>query len=97
MRQNALEMDKLAAQHPQGGKPNAVDAVRAGQQFAQAEAEALGRMLPPLEALYDTLSDQQKHVADRVLASGPEQEQLPAQKVSMNTLPMWRSGADATS
>lgn len=75
MRQNAEEMSKLVAQQPKGGKPTAVDAVRAGQQFAQADAEGLGRLLPKLEALYGTLSEQQKRTADRLFASGPEQEQ----------------------
>jgi periplasmic protein CpxP/Spy len=80
MRQNAETMTKLAAQQPQGGKPNAVDATREGQRMAQAEADALGRMLPPLEALYGTLSEQQKRVADQLFASGPEQEERPAPK-----------------
>jgi hypothetical protein len=80
MRQNAEAMTKLAAQQPPGIKPNAVDAMREGQRMAQAEADALGRMLPPLEALYGTLSEQQKRVADRLFASGPEQEERPAPK-----------------
>lgn len=78
MRQNEEEMTKLAAQQSQRGKANAVEAVRSAQQFAQAEAEGLGRMLPALETLYGTLSEQQKRAADQVFASGPEQEQAPA-------------------
>ena len=81
MRQNDIEMSKLATQQPRS-KPNAVEAVRAAQQIAQADAEGLGRMLPKLEALYGTLSDQQKRAADQLFARGPEeeQEQPPAPK-----------------
>lgn len=74
MRQNAQEMDKLAAQQPRG-KASAVEAVRSAQQVAQEDAAALGRLLPPLEALYGTLSDQQKRTVDQLFASSPEQEQ----------------------
>lgn len=76
MRQNAQEMEKLAAQQPRG-KPNAVEAVRAAQKVAQEDAEGLGRLLPKLEALYGTLSEQQKRAADQLFASGPAEEQEP--------------------
>jgi protein CpxP len=75
MRQNAQAIDALAQQEPQNRKPNAVEAVRSGGRFAEAEAERLKRLLPPLQALYDSLSDQQKHTADQVFASSPEPEQ----------------------
>jgi hypothetical protein len=75
MRQNAQAIDALAQQEPQNGKPNAVEAVRSGGRFAEAEAEGLKRLLPPLQALYDSLSDQQKRSADQVFASSPEPEQ----------------------
>lgn len=75
MRQNAQALDTLAQQEQQNSKPNAVEAVRSGGRFAEAEAEGLKRLLPPLQALYDSLSEQQKHTADQVFASGAEPEQ----------------------
>jgi periplasmic protein CpxP/Spy len=75
MRQNAQAIDTLAQQEQQNSKPNAVEAVRSGGRVADAEAEGLKRLLPPLQALYDSLSDQQKRAADQVFASSPEPEQ----------------------
>jgi periplasmic protein CpxP/Spy len=75
MRQNAQTIDTLAQQEQQHSKPNAVEAVRSGGRFAEAEAEGLKRLLPPLQALYDGLSDQQKRTADQVFASSTEPEQ----------------------
>jgi protein CpxP len=75
MRQNAQAMDALAQQEQKNSKPNAVEAVRAGGRFAETEAEGLKRLLPPLQALYESLSDQQKRAADQVFASTPEPEQ----------------------
>lgn len=75
MRQNAQAMDALAQQEQQNSKPNAVEAVRSGGRFAEAEAEGLKRLLPPLQALYDSLSEQQKRTADQVFASSPEPKQ----------------------
>ena len=80
MRQNAEAMKTLAPQEQQNQKPNAVDAVRLGQRFAAAEADGLQRLLPPLQALYESLSDQQKRAADQVFASNPEPEPQPAAK-----------------
>jgi len=73
MRQNAEAMSTLAQQ--QNSKPNAVEAVRVAGRFAEAETEGLKRLLPPLQALYEVLSDQQKRTADQVFASSPEPEQ----------------------
>jgi periplasmic protein CpxP/Spy len=75
MRQNAEAMSTLAQQEPQNAKPNAVEAIRAAGRFAGAEAEGLKQLLPPLQALYESLSDQQKRAADQVFASSPEPEQ----------------------
>ncbi len=76
MRQNAQEMTALMQQQQQAGKPNAVEEVRTAQRFTQAEAAGLQRLIAPLEALYATLSDQQKRTADQAFA-GPEQQQPP--------------------
>jgi periplasmic protein CpxP/Spy len=70
MRQNAQTMEPLMQEQQQSAKRNAVDDLKAAAKFAEAEADALKRLLTPLQALYDALSDQQKKVADQVLAAG---------------------------
>ncbi len=60
MQQNAEAVSTLAQREQQNVKPNAVEAVRAAGRFAEAEAEGLKRLLPPLQAPYESLSDQQK-------------------------------------
>jgi len=80
MRQNAQELDALVRQAQGKGKPNAVDAMRTAADFAEAEAAGMKRLLPPLQSLYDSLSDQQKRAADQVFAAGPEASPPPQQQ-----------------
>lgn len=75
MRQNAQDMNALVQQEQQNPKPNAVEDLRSAAKLAEAEAAGLKRLLPPLQALYDSLSDQQKRTADQVLGNnGPPAE-----------------------
>jgi periplasmic protein CpxP/Spy len=76
MRQNAQTMEPLAQQQ-QGASHNAVEDLKAAAKFAEAEADALKRLLPPLQALYDSLSDQQKKTADQVLVASAGGDQPP--------------------
>ena len=76
MRQNAQTMEPLM-QEQQSANRNAVDDLKAAAKFAEAEADALKRLLTPLQALYDALSDQQKKVADQVLVAGAGGDQPP--------------------
>lgn len=78
MRQNAQTMEPLMQEQEQSTKRNAIDDLKAAAKFAAAEADALKRLMAPLQALYDTLSDQQKKVADQVLAGGAGGDQSPA-------------------
>src|SRR5262249_20791174 len=68
MRSNAQDMDQLMRQQP--GQLNAVEDLKQTQQVAEAQANGLKRLLPPFQALYDVLSDQQKKTADQVLGGG---------------------------
>ena len=50
---------------------SAVEGLRTAASFAQAEADNLKRLVPALEALYASLSEQQKRTADQLFNSGP--------------------------
>jgi len=76
MRQNAQTMEPLM-QEQQSANRNAVDDLKASAKFAEAEADALKRLLTPLQSLYEALSDQQKKVADQVLVAGAGGDQPP--------------------
>jgi hypothetical protein len=79
MRQNAQEAAGMMQQEQQAGggrARGAVEDLRAAAQLADAQAAGLRRLLPPLEALYAGLSDQQKRTADQVLG----QQQKPPRR-----------------
>lgn len=69
MRDNA----RLEASAPQQPPANAsaVDDLRAYIKYGELELTGLKKMLPPLEALYATLSPAQKKAADAVFRQGP--------------------------
>jgi hypothetical protein len=69
LRNNAQEADQVMRQAGPG-KPNAVEALKREQQFTETEANGLKRLVPALQTLYDSLSDQQKKVADQVIGGG---------------------------
>src|SRR5829696_1228350 len=77
VRQNAQTMDTLVQQE-QKAPHNAVEDLRSSTKIAQEEADALKRLLPALETLYASLSDQQKRTADQLL--GSQQNQPPPQQ-----------------
>lgn len=77
MRQNAQSMEPLMQQQQQSPSHTAVDDLKAAAKFAEAEADLLKRLVPPLEALYGTLTDQQKKVADQVLMASAGGDQPP--------------------
>ena len=68
MRNNAQELDALMQQAP-SGQPNAVEQVKRFAQFSETQANGMKRLVPALQALYDSLSDPQKKVADRCWAA----------------------------
>jgi len=51
--------------------PSAVDDLRVAIQVSGQELDALKRLLPPLEALYASLSPAQQKTADEVFRQGP--------------------------
>lgn len=69
LRGNAQEADQVMRQAGPA-KQNAVEALKREQQFTETEANGMKRLVPVLQALYDSLSDQQKKVADQVIGGG---------------------------
>jgi len=68
MRDNA-RLEASAPQPP--ANSTAVDDLRAYIKYSELELVGLKKMLPPLEALYATLSPAQKKTADAVFRQGP--------------------------
>jgi periplasmic protein CpxP/Spy len=72
VKQNAQSMDALMQMATaQGAQQNAVDGLRTAANFAQTEADNLKRLVPALEALYASLSEQQKRAADKLFSAAP--------------------------
>ena len=72
MRKNAQDLDALMREKGQKANANAVEDMRFYLQFTEAQAEGLKRLLPAFQALYDTLSDQQKRAADSVIGNSAQ-------------------------
>ena len=69
MRENARATPNIPPPRP--GTTTAVDGLRTYIQFSEAELAGLKRLLPALEALYNSLSPAQKRTADTVFSQGP--------------------------
>jgi protein CpxP len=77
LRKNAQELDALMQQ--KAPKANAVEDMRFYLQFTEAQAEGLKRLLPAFQALYDSLTDQQKRAADAVMGNAAQPGEPPRQ------------------
>jgi hypothetical protein len=77
LRQNAQALDALM--HEKNPKANAVEDMRFYLQFTEAQAEGLKRLLPAFQALYDSLTDQQKRAADSVMGNAAQPGEPPRQ------------------
>ena len=72
VKQNAQTMDALMKKATaQDAQQNAVEGLRTAASFAQTEADNLKRLVPALEALYASLSEQQKRAADKLFSAAP--------------------------
>jgi hypothetical protein len=70
MRSNAQELDAQMRQGSPNQNPNAVESLKQAQQLTETQAAGMKRLVPALQSLYDTLSDPQKKIADRVIGGG---------------------------
>ena len=68
MRSNAQAMQDLFQERAKGGGVNALDRLRWYAKLTAAHADAVSKLVPPFEALYQSLSDKQKKTADEIFA-----------------------------
>lgn len=71
MRDNAKTMEDLAkARADKSKNMNAVEDLKSYSQFAQAQVEGLQKYIPAFEALYNSMSPEQKKNADALFKMG---------------------------
>jgi len=71
MRENAKEMDALTKDMAENTKTmNAVEHMKLHSQITEAHLAQLKKLIPPFEAFYNSMSDQQKNITDMVFRTG---------------------------
>jgi hypothetical protein len=71
MRENAKEMDaQTMALNDETRPQDAVEHLKYNYEVSEMYLEQQNRIIPPFEALYDSLSDQQKDIIDRIFMTG---------------------------
>ncbi|MBK5276708.1 MAG: Spy/CpxP family protein refolding chaperone [Desulfuromonadales bacterium] len=71
MRDNAKNMDALTKDRHEATKTmNAVDRMKFHSQITEARLDQLKKFIPPFEALYASLSDEQKKITDAIFQTG---------------------------
>jgi periplasmic protein CpxP/Spy len=69
LRENDAARAAFLQRNPPGRRRNALEELRVQSQAADLDARGLRQLLPAFEALYASLSAQQKQAADRVFAA----------------------------
>ena len=71
MRENAKDMDALIKDRAENAKTmNAVEHMKFHSQITEAHLAHLKKFIPPFEALYNSMSDEQKKIADTIFRTG---------------------------
>jgi phage protein D len=71
MRENAKDMDAFTKERAENAKPmNAVEHMKLHSQITEAHLTQLKKLIPPFEAFYASMSDQQKNITDIVFRTG---------------------------
>jgi predicted transcriptional regulator len=71
MRENAKEMDALTKDKAENAKTmNAVENMKFHSQITEARLDQMKKFIPPFEALYTSLSDEQKKTTDTLFRTG---------------------------
>lgn len=79
MRENAKEMDTFsdarAKERSEGTKTlNAVEHMKLHNQIMKVHLDQMEKLIPPFEAFYSSMSDQQKNITDIVFRTGKHQK-----------------------
>ena len=76
MRENAKEMDALTKGSADKTKAmNAVEHMKFHSQITEAHSNQLKKFIPPFEALYNSMSDEQKKITDTIFRTGKHGKQ----------------------
>jgi hypothetical protein len=76
MRENAQEMDELSKERAENTKPmNAVEHLKLHSEITETHLNQLDKLIPPFEALYASMSDQQKNITDILFRTGKHGKQ----------------------
>jgi DNA-binding FadR family transcriptional regulator len=71
MRENAKDMDAMSKDRAENAKAmNAVEHMKFHKQITEAHLAQLNKLIPPFEAFYNSMSDQQKNITDIVFQTG---------------------------
>jgi len=71
MRENAIDMDAVNKDRAEKTEPmNAVEHMKFHSQITQSHLSQMNKLIPPFEAFYDSLSDQQKNITNMVFRTG---------------------------
>jgi cob(I)alamin adenosyltransferase len=71
MRENAKEMDALTKERAENTETmNSVERMKFHRQITEAHLDQLQKLIPPFEALYASMSDQQKNITDIIFRTG---------------------------
>ena len=75
MRENAQDMDSLNKERAENTQPmNAVEHMKLHSQITQAHLAQLNKLIPPFEALYVSMSDDQKKTTDTIFRTGKHEK-----------------------
>jgi lipopolysaccharide export LptBFGC system permease protein LptF len=71
MRENAKEMDAMRKERAENTEPmNAVEHMKFHSQITQSHLSQMNKLIPPFEAFYESLTDQQKNITNIVFRTG---------------------------
>lgn len=71
MRENAKDMDALSKERTEKTEPmNTVEHMKFHSEITKAHLDQLEKLIPPLEALYSSMSDEQKKTIDTTFRTG---------------------------
>jgi hypothetical protein len=76
MRENAQDMDDLTKERAENTKTmNAVEHMKLHGEITRAHLDQLEKFIPPFEAFYDSMSDEQKKITDTIFRTGKHGKQ----------------------
>ena len=71
MRENARDMDVINKERAEQTVPmNAIEHMKFHSQVTQSHLDQINKLIPPFEAFYDSMSDQQKNITNIVFSTG---------------------------